>query len=226
MGLAYNPDQQRDGRGRWTGEGARAARERQRSRTGSIIDKVRAHGGLTVRPLTGEEPRSGYVVGRHYEAGKSAVVPDSVFLGKDPEQAYRAVDQYLKDNAEHFDRGGWLGLWHDTAHGEVALDRVDVVATLGEATTRGRAEDQQAVWDVKNSVEIPTGGTGGRQETATRHEAPETGLGDDGRGATGVRGTGRGRGPGDVSRDGEADHVAGRGPLDGLGHEDQTRGAP
>lgn len=127
---------------------------------GSIIDRVREQGGLTVNPLTGAEPTDGFIVAR--QEGSEIVAAAGFF--DDREAGIDMIDQYLADHAADFDGDAMLGLWHDTAHGEVVFDVVDRIASRDDAIAAGQSRDQQAIWDVAAGAEIDTGGSGGRPE--------------------------------------------------------------
>ena len=133
----------------------------------SIIEKVAANEGLSVRMLTGKEPTAGFMVARKEF---STIVPASDFFEKST--GVNILESYFNSKKEQLGGKNYLGIWHDKNNDEVVLDVVDNILKQDEAVRAGRERNQQAIWDVKNKQEIPTGGTGGREE------------------ATGVRGTG------------------------------------
>jgi hypothetical protein len=155
---------------------------------GSITDRVRQQGGLSVKVMTGDEPTAGFMVARR---GTSRILKDADFF--DEEVGVEAVMDYLRKHGEDLENN-WLGIWHDKKNGEVVFDVADNVADRDEAIRLGRERNQQAIWDVEQADEIDTGGTGDRDAPDAGVQAPEAGLPDDGGGAPRVREEGR---PGD-----------------------------
>jgi len=144
-----------------------------RARASSIVERVAAEGGITINPVTGSEPTTGFIIGR--EGGR--IIKDSTW--SDHAAAVDSVVSFLRDNASKFDENTMLGIWHDTAHGEVALDIVDQVNDRAAAVKLGAAQNQQSIWDVTNGAEIPTGGTGGREAAAASRQATQADRGDE-----------------------------------------------
>ena len=157
---------------------------------GAVLDMVREQGGASIDPLSGLQPTDGYMVAVQ---GFNEEVPEGEFFG--PGGADRLVAWIDKNQEQLSQPGGHIGLWHDTANGEVVLDVSQRVDTLDEAVKLGGERNQQAIWDVANGEEISTGGTGDRQASAYRMEdygrdtgptpprRPSPGLGGVGRGA-------------------------------------------
>lgn len=124
----------------------------------SIIDRVRAYGGLSVKMLTGEEPTSGYMVAQR---GHNLEVPSADFF--DPAKGQEILKKYLIEKKNVFGKEQYLGLWYDSANDEVVLDVVDNIQKKSDATREGAERNQQAIWDVKGQREISTGGSGDRE---------------------------------------------------------------
>ena len=148
----------RDFHGRFGfGDGADAGR--------SLLETVRTTGGATVSPLDGSSPTTGFVVARPDVKG-DIIKADDFF---DPSKGPAAIVAFMDAHPDAFDEPGeYLGLWHDTAHGEVALDAVEVMADREAAIAAGADRDEQAIWDIAGGAEIPTGGTGHRAAAASR----------------------------------------------------------
>ena len=153
---------------------------------GAMLDMVKNQGGASLDPLTGLQPTDGYMVAVQ---GFNEEVPESEFFG--PGGADRLVTWMDRNQEALSQPGGHVGLWHDTANGEVVFDVSQRVDSLDEAIRLGGERNQQAIWDVANGAEVSTGGTGDRQASAYRMEdydrpAPARGtaarLGDLGRG--------------------------------------------
>jgi hypothetical protein len=122
----------------------------------SIIDRVRANGGLSVNMVDGSEPPDGYMVAR--VGVKAAIVAADDFY--DTEKGTAALSSFLKDNKAELTGGDYLGVWHDTDGGKVYLDVSQNVKNERTATRLGQERNQISIWDVVNMKEIPTGGTG------------------------------------------------------------------
>lgn len=161
----------------------------------SIMDRVAEQGGLSVKPLTGEEPTTGFMVARDPAqrdpdtgASMTQPVPADEFFAS-VEQAAALIDTFIADREAEFAEGAYLGLWHDEAHGEVVLDVVDnLTGSADEAIAAGSSQNQQSIWDVENGVEIETGGTGGREQFAEAAAVRSAGAaGHDAGGTAGVR---------------------------------------
>lgn len=130
---------------------------------GILGDLVRAQGGASIDPLTGLQPTTGYMVAVQ---GHNREVPEDDFFGAPGEDA---MYDWIEEKRDVLSQpGSHIGLWHDTANREVVLDVSQQVDDLDEAIRLGQERNQQAVWDVANGVEIPTGGTGDRQASAAQ----------------------------------------------------------
>jgi Arc/MetJ-type ribon-helix-helix transcriptional regulator len=130
--------------------------------TQSIFEKVKENEGLTVKLLTGEEPVKGFVVAQREH---TRIVKQEAFF--DPKQGKAILVQYLKDKRDLLGGEQFLGLWHDKKHGEVVLDVCDNILDRDEAIRIGQERNQQSIWDAENFKEIPTGGTGDREQFGT-----------------------------------------------------------
>lgn len=121
-------------------------------RSRAIIDRIRATGGLTLDPVTGREPTTGYCIN---EVGECPKIPEADFFN--PTTGHQALNDFLTTHADWFTgaQGKHIGMWHDTTHGVVVLDRVDVVQDLDHALALGKARNQRSMWDAKNAVVIP-----------------------------------------------------------------------
>lgn len=135
-----------------------------------LMADIKAQGGASIDPLTGLQPTDGYMVAVQ---GFNEEIPEDEFFGEGG--ADRLVSWIDKNRDQLSQPGGHIGVWHDTANREVVLDVSQRVDTVDEAIKLGGDRNQQAVWDVANGVEIPTGGTGDRQASAYRmddHDRP------------------------------------------------------
>jgi hypothetical protein len=150
----------------------------------SIIARVKANGGLSVKILTGEEPTDGFMVAQQ---GHNLEVKEEDFF--DAKKGKAALTAYLKAKKLVFGEDQYLGLWWNKDKKEISLDVVDRIKTRSKATKAGRERNQQAIWDVKNQEEINTGGTGDRttEPTLASSETSKAFGGDDGSGDRGFR---------------------------------------
>ena len=158
----------------------------------SIVERVRANGGLSVNMVDGSEPTKGFMVAMG--GSKGAIVDADEFY--DPERGPEALGSFMKANRE-LSEGSYLGLWHNQADGKVYLDVSENIMDRDTAIDAGRKRDQISIWDVANFEEIDTGGTGavGKAVAGSETAGP---VEDDGRGDRRVRkdsvGEVRGRG--------------------------------
>lgn len=151
----------------------------------SIMERVRANGGLSVNMVDGSEPTTGFMVAKGRQFGRIVKAEDFYDSERGPEILY----QYMKANKSDLATGkNYLGLWHNTADNQVYLDVSENIQDRERATSAGRERDQISIWDVANFAEIDTGGTGnvGKQRNqSSRNQSEHRQY--DGRGITGVR---------------------------------------
>lgn len=148
----------------------------------SIVDRVRANGGLSVNMIDGSEPTTGYMVAKG--GTKGAIVSSDDFY--DPVKGPEALGDFLKTYKEDLTGGSYLGLWHNEADGQVYLDVSDNIMDRATAVAAGRDRNQISIWDVANFEEIDTGGTGklGKAAEGDQDAGP---VDDDRYGDRGVR---------------------------------------
>lgn len=140
----------------------------------SIVERVRANGGLSVNMVDGSEPTKGYMVAMG--GTKGAIMDADEFY--DPVRGPEALGSFMKSNRE-LSEGSYLGLWHNQADGKVYLDVSENIMDRATAIDAGRKRDQISIWDVANFEEIDTGGTGqlGKAVAGSETAGPEV---DDG----------------------------------------------
>jgi hypothetical protein len=125
--------------------------------TQSILDRVKANGGLSVNMKDGSEPTKGYMVASPVK--QAPVVDADDFFN--PAKGRKILGDFVKANKK--DLGGgkkYLGLWHNKEDNKVYLDVSENVQDKSTATRLGRQRNQISIWDVVNFEEIGTGGTG------------------------------------------------------------------
>ncbi len=125
--------------------------------TQSVLDRVKANGGLSVNMRDGSEPTKGYMVASPVK--KAPIVDADDFY--DPVKGRKILADFVKANKK--DLGGgkkYLGLWHNKDDNKVYLDVSQNVQDRGRAVELGRQRNQISIWDVVNFEEIGTGGTG------------------------------------------------------------------
>ena len=125
--------------------------------TQSVLDRVKANGGLSVNMRDGSEPTKGYMVASPVK--QAPVVDADDFY--DPVKGRKILSDFVKANKK--DLGGgkkYLGLWHNKEDNKVYLDVSQNVQDRGRAVELGRQRNQISIWDVVNFEEIGTGGTG------------------------------------------------------------------
>ncbi|MGW4799532.1 hypothetical protein ACWEPC_44665 [Nonomuraea sp. NPDC004297] len=96
--------------------------------------------------------------------GRTAQFPESIL--DDPDAAARAIDRYLRDNRDVFDRRRdiYLGCWIED--GKMWLEPSRNIPRRTTAIKLARETDQIAVYDVRTRNYIDTGGSGGFLEEA------------------------------------------------------------
>jgi len=166
----FNPNH--DERGRFssgTGVGSEVAQ--------SILERVKANGGLSVKVVSGNEPTSGYMVAKGTTFG--ATVSASEFY--DPNKGPKILADYAKKHKSDLINGKYyLGLWHNTGDGNVYLDVSENIQNRETAIHAGQSRDQISIWDVTNFAEIQTGGSGVTKQGFGSGRIANEFIGDDG----------------------------------------------
>lgn len=123
---------------------------------GSVLERVKANGGLSVRMTDGSEPPSGFMVSRK---GFSKIVEAKDFFN--PTKGKEILSSYLKEHKSMLGAGkDYLGIWHNTENKKVYFDISMNVKNREHAIQLGQENNQISIWDVANFEEIETGGTG------------------------------------------------------------------
>ncbi len=120
-----------------------------------MLDVIRNNpGGFSVSPQ-GDVPSKGYMVSI---PGRTKILSQGDLHGK---AAQGIINDYARANADVLSKpGAHIGGWQDGGSGKVYLDVSHNVGNQREAVKMGKAHNQIAIWDVKRSREIKTGGTG------------------------------------------------------------------
>lgn len=123
----------------------------------ALLDQIRKNpGGFSLKPGSAKSPTKGYMVSI---AGRTKMVSEHELAGSRGQQI---VSSFVAQNADVLGKpGAHLGGWTDKATGITHLDVSHNVRSKSRAVTKGRAQNQIAIWDVKRMREINTGGTGG-----------------------------------------------------------------
>ncbi len=119
----------------------------------SLIDRVGKEGGVTINPVTGNEPTTGFIVATKEN---EVIVKEDRFFDK--WKGVTEIEKYLTDHAEQLGGDNMFGIWHDKANAEVDMDIVESVADRDEAVKLGAERDQQSIWDVEKQEVIQTNG--------------------------------------------------------------------
>lgn len=136
--------------------GNRAGSSVSNKLTRSVLDRVRAKGGLSVRMRDGSEPVKGYMVSRK---GMSKIVADKDFF--DANKGKKILADYLKEHKTELGTGkDYLGIWHNKKNHKVYLDVSMNIMSRRNAIELGKKNNQISIWDVVKLDEIETGGTG------------------------------------------------------------------
>lgn len=118
-------------------------------------------GGLTVSPVTGASPTTGFAVA---VLDHSHIVPAEQFFDVSFGEAKgrQIIREYLQANARSFLQPGiYLGIWHDLESDLVFLDLSEVFQDRDTAIAVAKERDQIAIYDLSTGKTIPTGGSGG-----------------------------------------------------------------
>lgn len=126
-----------------------------------IETRLKERGGLTAHRFTGFEPTEGYSVALD-PAMSLEILPD------EPEDQVRDeiidwVNRHTRKRGPSFDdKKVYIGGWLDQETGHVWMDVVSVWPPdqLEQAKRAAAAANQIALYDLKNGVEVPTGGSG------------------------------------------------------------------
>jgi hypothetical protein len=123
--------------------------------TPAVLDVVRNNpGGFSVTP-NGTSPTGGYMVSL---PGHSLIVNEADLAGP---KGRDILEGYAQQHAQALAQSGaHLGGWTDKASGKTYLDVSQNVSRASHAIKLGKERNQIAVWDVKRSREVKTGGTG------------------------------------------------------------------
>jgi hypothetical protein len=121
----------------------------------SVLDTIRQNpGGFSVTPK-GKTPTNGFMVS---VPGRTRIISESDLKG--PNGA-RIIQDYAQQHSDILRQpGAHIGGWTDHASGKTYLDVSQNIKDQDKAISTGKAHNQIAIWDVKNSKEIRTGGTG------------------------------------------------------------------
>lgn len=148
----------------------------------SIVERVRANGGLSVNMIDGSEPTKGYMVAKG--GTKGAIMDADEFY--DPVKGPEALGSFFKAHKSELTGGDYLGVWDNKADGKVYLDLSENIMDRSTAISEGRKRDQISIWDVTNFEEIDTGGTGQLGKSVADDQIAGH-LEDDGRGDRRIR---------------------------------------
>lgn len=141
----------------------------------SVLEKVRANGGLSVNMLSGSEPTAGYMVAKGTDLG-DIVSADDFY---DEAKIQGILSSYFKKHKKELSgNDNYLGIWHNTEDGQVYLDVSQNILDRTEAIIAGQERNQISIWDVVNFEEIGTGGTGDIR--TNRHSEDPGHFGNDG----------------------------------------------
>lgn len=124
---------------------------------GGISHRTMSNGGISIHVKNGKEPKSGYMCAT-YTDRSTWLKGDEV---TDPEKRTNAIKNFMEKNKDVLsDPDNYLGTWYDTSTGNISLDISRNFKSKAEAVKFASEHNEKAIWDVKNMVEIPTGGTG------------------------------------------------------------------
>lgn len=130
-----------------------------------VVETTQREGGMTLS-FMGTSPITGFSVAAR---GHNKEVPANDFF--ESGRGVKELMSWLRKNEKAFDDpASYFGSWYDKDNGEVVFDVSYVISDIEEAIARGKENNQQAIWDISNGVEIDTGGTGDRQQKGADSE--------------------------------------------------------
>lgn len=122
---------------------------------GSVLSTVQSNpGGFSVTPK-GQMPTDGFMVSL---PGRSQVLTEEQLRGP---AGQKILQDYATKNSDVLrQKGAHIGGWTDKESGKTYLDVSHNIKDRNKAISAGKKHNQIAIWDVKNSAEVRTGGTG------------------------------------------------------------------
>jgi hypothetical protein len=125
---------------------------KQASLASTVLNLAKTTGGVTWNV-----PSNKNLVGTDNYA--VAVHPDrSIILEKEPTE--QDINDYIEANKDILNAENSLGIWYNKSSGKWYFDVVATLSDREQAIALGKANNQIAIFDLKNFVEVPTGGTG------------------------------------------------------------------
>lgn len=131
---------------------------------GAFVAHAKANGGASMSWRTGSILQPGttaYMVGGHPDKAGNRIdsaepVPASEFEAHHVRDYLNQVGSLV----DPVDRSGRLGAWHNPEDDQVYLDVSSHMLDPDTAVKAGRARNEIAIYDNKNSRDIQTGGNG------------------------------------------------------------------
>lgn len=121
----------------------------------NVLDHIRGNPWGASITTAGAVPTSGYMVSL---PGHTQIADQSDITGPN---GPRVISDYAQQHSSALAQpGAHIGTWFDNSSKKVYMDVSHNISDRDTAIKAGVARNQKAIWDVKNGVEIPTGGTG------------------------------------------------------------------
>lgn len=114
----------------------------------TIYAGCKRDGGITIGLEDGERPDKGYAVAL---PGHEEVIP---VLGVGA--MFVAIDGYIARHPGLHEPGRYLGVWLHRGQGQWYFDVVEVIQDRHRALAAARERNQQAIFRLDDSTEIPT----------------------------------------------------------------------
>lgn len=120
----------------------------------AIYAQTMANDGLSFDTSIACEPKDGYMVSGFPEFSEWMDSAD------EPRKIKRTMRSWIKEHADLLSKPNYhLGTWIND-EGKLCLDISERITDRKTAISLGEERNEQSVFDVKNGVSIPTGGTG------------------------------------------------------------------
>lgn len=111
--------------------------------------------GASVKPQTGEQPTTGYMVSL---PNRTRFADPSELSGP---RGPQVISNFARTNADALKASDMhVGSWNDSEIGKVHLDVSQNIKDRATAIRAGRRQNQKSIWDVSRKKLIDTGGTG------------------------------------------------------------------
>lgn len=120
-----------------------------------IVDDTIKNNGASIDISTCTKPFNGYMVAKYPEASKW------IDCNVNKKELTKQIKTFCNKNLKKItDKNIYIGTWFDPSTNKISLDLSERIDNLQEAKMLGTKRNEKAIWDVKKSNAIDTGGQG------------------------------------------------------------------